>query len=380
MRHAAPRSKIAESLTLLAFLVAVGEADDASARGKRLECAPEGLPMALGAQGSVEVMQAVEYLGGTRIVTADKALNPRKLRLVSLSGESTSLATPPWTVKPSRWLSRGRVVYAVGTGRSLTEGQTDVVLVRWGSDSRPRLTKVRTASAVGSDPRAALVDERMAVLWTEPASDQKAHVKVSFIDLEEVSVGEPQDLGLHADGGLVEMSAVDKGFVALWSSPEGLMRRSFDAHGKSSGAASAQPWKSTRGLRGAIACGERVWLLQDSGADKVTVSASNTGGEFAPVGQLDASAIDASLSMLCMDDGIMVAHRTVSPKQGNVVFWISSVEATGKVRGRRVKDVQGTPDDIRLPQLVATSEGRTALWVEGTGEAATVWSRAIACN
>ena len=84
--------------------------------------------------------------------------------------------------------------------------------------------------------------------------------------------------------------------------------------------------------------------------------------------------------MLCADDSAVVAHRTIHAKAGNVVFWISTIEPSGKVRDRRIKDVAGTADTIRMPLLAAVGDLRSAFWVEGGGQDAKLWSRSIVCE
>lgn len=366
-------------LAIVAMLAVLGEVRSADARGKIRDCKPNGLPIALGTPGAIEVVEPLEYLGESRIVAADKLVRPSKLRVISPSGEAIDLPNAPWTMQPTRWLARGRAVYAIGTGRSQTEGKTDVVLVRWGNDSRPRLTKIATLDRLAAPPRAALVGEYMAVLWAEPVAGG-AHVKASFVDVEELRVGAAQDLGPYASSGFIEVVSAGKGFVAVWTSDDGVMRNSFDLHGKSAQSPAALHWKQASPVRAALACGERLWLLHDGGRDKIGVSTSDASGVTKQVAQLDASPDTERWPMLCADDAVIVAHRTVQAKAGSVVFWISTIEPSGKTRERRVKDVQGTADTIRMPLLAAAGEARSAFWVEGAGPAAKLWSREIVCE
>jgi hypothetical protein len=367
-------------LATIAMLLSLGDAQAVEARGKPRECKPNGLPVAIGGHGAIALAEPLEYLGESRILAADKLVKPSKLRLISRSGEAIELPNPPWTVEPHRWLSRGRAVYAVGTGRSQTEGKADIVLVRWGTDSRPRLTKVATVDRVVAPPRAALVGEFMAVLWSESSATGAAQVKASFLDIEELKVFAVQDLGTHASSGFLEVVTAGKGFIALWAAEGSVKQQRFDARGKSSGAAASLPWNEDSTLRSALACGERVWLLHEGGTDKLAVSTIDASGATKRVAQLAASPNMERWPMLCADDGVLVAHRTVQAKAGSVVFWISTIEPSGKVRERRVKDTQGTAETIRMPQLAAAGNARAAYWIEGAGPGAKLWSREIVCE
>lgn len=366
-------------LTNLAILGILGDAGAADARGKPVECKPDGQPIAIGSQGAIEMTEAVEYSGESRILAADKAIKPSKLKLISASGDAIDLPNPPWTMEPTRWLSRGHAVYAVGTGRSQTQGKTDVVLVRWGTDSRPRLTKVATLDQVAAPPRAALINEFMAVMWAEPAADGKLHARASFIDMEELKVGEPVELGAYEKGGFVDVAVAGKDFVALWSSEKGLMRQSFDVRGKSAGSASALDWKEGSDVRSAITCGEHLWLVHGGQKGQLAVSTSDASGALHRVASLPASEGDHA-PVLCADDSVIVAHRVINDKAGSVVLWLSTIEPTGKTRERRVKDIAGTADTIRMPVLAAAGTTRNAFWVEGGGQDAKLWSRAIVCE
>jgi hypothetical protein len=282
-------------------------------------------------------------------------------------------------MEPSRWLSRGHAVYAVGTGRSQTQGKTDVVLVRWGTDSRPRLTKVATIDQLAAPPRAALVNEFMAVMWAEAGAGGKPVARAAFLDMEEVKVGPAVDLGSYTKDGFADISAADKGFAALWSSDKGLMRASFDVRGKTTAAAAMLEGSDSSAVRSAISCGDRLWVLHDGGAGKLGVSTADASSALKQVATLASSDTDRA-PLLCADDSVIVAHRTINAKANNVVFWISTIEPSGKTRERRVKDMAGTAETIRMPLLAAAGDARSAFWVEGGGADAKLWSRAIVCE
>ncbi len=284
-------------------------------------------------------------------------------------------------MEPTRFLSRGRAVYAVGTGRSQTAGKTDVVLVRWGTDSRPRLTKIATVDQLAAPPSAALVEEFMAILWAEPDANGKLRTRASFLDVEELKVAPPQEIGAYVKG-FADITAAERGFVALWTGERGFVRAGFDLRGKSTAAAAALKWDEATPVRAAIACGAQTWIVHEAGADKVAVSVGDSQGahKVATLASSDSTMDKTAPTMLCADDSVVIAHRTLHEKAGNVVFWISTVDPSGKTRERRVKDAAGSAETIRMPVLSAAGDTRSAFWVEGGGREAKLWSRSIVCN
>jgi hypothetical protein len=167
--------------------------------------------------------------------------------------------------------------------------------------------------------------------------------------------------------------------MAVWSSDKGMMRARFDLRGKSAVAPSALAWKAPSPVLGAIACGEHTWLLHEGGTEKLAVSTAGASGELTRVAEV-ASSDHTRTPLLCADDSVVIGHRTIHEKAGNVVFWLSTVEPSGKKHERRVKDVAGNSDTIRMPLLAEAGETRSAFWVEGGGPDARLWSRPIVCE
>jgi hypothetical protein len=344
-----------------------------------------GTPSGLGLESGIEVLQPVDYQSKPWMLMTDKVVKADKIRLVSADGEMLEFGKPPSTVQPTHFLAHGHALYALATARSQTEGQTDVLVLRWGSDPRPRMTTLGTASVVDAAPRAAMVGEYMAIVWGQTAADGKSHLMASFLDVEDIKVRTPTDLGVRPADGFVDIATVDKNFVVLWDGAQATQRATFDGHGKSAVAAAALTWAGRSTLRGTVHCGARTWLLHDApgaaSADKpVVLSASDASGSVTEVARVPAPPTHEAMPLVCVDDAVAIAHRTVSAKEGNVIFWLTTVEAGGKVHDRRVKDVKGTLDDIRFLQLVATGEQRVAFWVEGKGADTKLWSRAVSCE
>ena len=350
----------------------------AAAGGKGRECKPGAAPSPFGELGAIAVAQPVEYWGEPWLLLTDKSQKPDKVRLLSTSGKLLEFGKPPSTVEPMNWLARGRALYAVGTGRSQTQGKTDIVLMRWGSDPRPRLTVLRMVDAVEGQVSGTFNNEYLVVSWAERAADGKLHRMASFLDSEELRVKDPQDLGLD-NGVAARTLAADKGFSILWTSDKGVMRTVFDAHGKVTAPTAAVAWSHPSPVRGLLQCGERVWLAHDAGKE-IAVSSGKVSGPIAEVARLPLPPSQELLPMQCVDDAVVIGHRTLAAKPDNIVFWVSTVDASGKVRDRRVKDMRGTVDDIRLPQFSMAGSKLTGWWVEGQADATKVWSRAISCE
>jgi len=158
-----------------------------------------------------------------------------------------------------------------------------------------------------------------------------------------------------------------------------LMRAAFDVRGSNTAKAAALEWKDGSAVHSAISCGERLWLVHDGEPGKLAVSTSDPSSALHRVASLAASS-GGDTPMLCADENAVVAHRVINEKAGNVVLWLSTVEPSGKTHERRVKDVAGNADTIRMPVLAAAGNTRSAFWVEGGGQDAKLWSRAIVCE
>jgi hypothetical protein len=369
-------------VSLLGVVALSGVASIAAAGGKGRECKPSGSPNQLGQTGAVGVAQPVEYWSKPWLLLTDNATRPDKVRLLSADGKVIDISKPPITVEPMQWLARGRAVYALSKGRSQTAGKNDVVLMRWGTDPRPRQTQMRVAVTLEGQMHAAFANEFLAVSWAEKAGDGTLHRMVSIMDSEQLRVGEPRDLGI-ADAAAARVQAIDKSFVLLWTSPKGLMRATFDLFGKPTSPIATLTWaappKGTPTTLAVVQCGDQSWLVQQDGHE-LALSFGGASGELKTVARLPVSASDALLPMQCVDDAIAVGRRTQDTKAGNATFWVSTVDHTGKVHDRRVKDTHGTADDIRMPQFSQSGTELTSWWIEGNGAEATVWSRNLICH
>jgi hypothetical protein len=350
----------------------------AFANPKQKECKPSGVPNAIGQTGAVEVAQPVDYWSKPWLLVTDKQSRPDKVRLVSATGEVIEIGKPPITVDPVQWLARGRAVYALGRGRSQIQGKTDVTLMRWGTDPRPRLTILRTVDALEGQLSAAFENEFLAVSWAEKGKDGKLHRMVSFMDSEDLRVPEPKDLGVDA-GAAARVQPVTKGFVILWTSAAGLMRAPFDQWGKPAGAVSTQAVSGSGKAIAVLQCADRAWLMRESGSELALASAAGSGA-LSELAKLPSAEGQQLLAFQCVNDSVVVGRRTFDAKAGNITFWVSTIDQNGKVHDRRVKDTKGTLDDIRMPQFSQIGAKLTSWWIEGHGVEAKVWSREISCE
>ncbi len=350
----------------------------AAGGNKARECKPSGMPNALGQTGAVAVAQPVEYWSKPWLLVTDKPTRPDKVRLVSAGGEIIEIGKPPITVEPVVWLARGRAVYALGRGRSQIQGKTDVVLMRWGTDPRPRITILRTADVVDGALSAAFTNEFFAATWAEKSKDGSMRRYASFLDIEDPKIKEPVDLGPDS-GAAARVQALIKGFALVWASSEGLRTATFDSWGKPVGATKTMAWKGQPTALSVVQCAERTWIVRESGKELALVS-GDAAGAMKELARVPMSPDKELMPVSCVDNQLVIARRTLDSKAGNVTFWISTVDATGKVRDRRVKDTRGTLDDIRMPQLSQTGAKLTSWWIEGQGQDAKVWSREISCD
>jgi hypothetical protein len=79
-------------------------------------------------------------------------------------------------------------------------------------------------------------------------------------------------------------------------------------------------------------------------------------------------------------EALAIGHRVVSPKGDNVVLWISTLGANGKLRQRKVRDVRGTSDALHSLQLTAEPGGLRAWWQQGEPATAQLWARDVVCK
>jgi len=360
------------------LLLASSLAAPAAAGGKVHECKPGAAPTPFGEIGPVAVAQPVDYWGEGWLLVTDKLTKPEKIRLLSASGQLLEFGKPPSTVEPLYWLARGRAIYALGKGRSQTEGKTDVVLMRWGSDPRPRLTVLRTADAIEGQLSGAFTNEFLMASWAERGADGKLQRMASFLDSEELRVSEPQVIGPD-NGTAVRTLSVPKGFSVVWMSEQGVMRAAFDMRGKPTSPTTASAWPGQTPVRALVECGQRLWLAHDVGKE-LALSSGEGAGTISELARWASPSAQESLPMHCVDDSVAIAHRTLAAKEDNIVLWISTVDPAGKLRERRIKDMHGTLDDIRLPHFSLVGTKLLSWWIEGQADATKVWAREISCE
>ena len=345
------------------------------ARGPEIrECSPGGPPSALGSVPSVELTRGVQRQDNGWLVASARSQRPR---LFSATGEAIELPQAPASADTTDWIARGRAVFAVGTSKSQADGKTHVVLLRWGVDNRPRVTALNTVEAITGPPLAALSGEHLMVVWAERARDGKSHVRLSVVDLEELRVETPSDLG--AQQGEIRLAASDTGFTLLWTSGQGLQRALFDAKGKPSGAPTV-----VRGLDGALRavqrCDDRTWVMHDAGQSQVAIASVETDGAVREVAKLDSPPEGEPIAARCIGQPLALGHRVVSKNADNVVFWISTIDGKGKLRQRKIKDLSGPPEAIHSLALTTDQAGLRAWWLEDEASSVRLWAREVVCK
>jgi hypothetical protein len=359
-------------------LAIVITASAASADRKQHECKPTGMPNQLGNTGAIVVAQPVDYWSKPWLLVTDKQTRPDKIRLVSPQGEVVEIGKPPITVDPVLWLARGRAVYALGRGRSQIAGKVDLTLLRWAADPRPRMTVLRTVDAIEAPITAAFESEFLAVSWAEKAPDGTLHRMVTFVDSEELRIKEPIDLGADS-GDAARIQPLNKGFVVLWTSAAQLKRAVFSHFGQAIAPTTTLAMTSAAPALGLLHCADRTWLLHEVGKE-LGLEAGGAEGALAVLARLPMAPHEELLAFQCVDDTVVIGRRTLDAKASNITFWISTVDATGKVRDRRIKDTRGGLDEIRMPQFSLIGDKLTSWWIEGQGLEAKVWSRPISCE
>jgi hypothetical protein len=122
-----------------------------------------------------------------------------------------------------------------------------------------------------------------------------------------------------------------------------------------------------------------VWAISD-GSKELGVASGPLAGPLKRVGQIPLTPKGDPLQLQCVDEGIALTRRMLNAKGDNITLWISTIDTSGKLRERRVKDIKGTSDDIRMPQLAATGGKLISWWAEGPDPAAKLWAREITCD
>jgi hypothetical protein len=338
------------------------------------ECDPGGPPSAVADLAPASSTRPLQRQEEGWLVAASKSQRPR---LFSPKGEAIELPQPPSSAETTAWVARGRAVFAIGTAPSQAHGKTNVVLLRWGVDNRPRVTALASVDSVTTKPVAALAGERLAVAWGQPGRDGHSHLMLSVTDLEELRVESPVDLGVQR--GALRIAASNSGFVVMWANEQGVRRALYDAKGKPSGAAQAVAGIGKDAPRTLERCGEQAFLLHDAGKE-VAISTLDANGTAKEIARVPAPPAGEPIATSCVGEALAIGHRVVSPKGDNVVLWLSTLGANGKLRQRKVRDVRGTPDAMHSLQLTAEPGGLRAWWLQGEAATAQLWARDVVCK
>jgi hypothetical protein len=166
----------------------------------------------------------------------------------------------------------------------------------------------------------------------------------------------------------------------LWTSKQGVLRAGFDLRGKTITPAAALAFAAPASVRALAQCGDRTWALSLAG-EELSLSSAGASGPLAPATKLASLADPDQLPVECVDDGIVIGRRTLQrAKDSSIIFWASTVDATGKVHERKIKETRGSADDVRMPQLAIDGNKLNSYWTEGQGVGAKVWARELSCD
>ena len=359
--------------------LAGGIASVAQAGGKGRECKPGAAPSSYTLDGMVGFAEAVEYQNDSYILTADRGVHPDQVRLFSASADGVLLAKAPSSVEISSWLAHGVGVFAVGKARNPSSGDADIVLLRWGSESRPKLSTLWTGKAIDVAARAALSGTYLGAAWSATGEDGQPHVFVSTIDLDDIRIRDALDLGPTTAGTFLAIVPGVKSFSVIWQADTKLMRALVDVHGTAKGPAITLG-EASGSPRGAIVCGDQVWLTHDSGSKDIAVAVTEEGAKLHDVAHIVSTPEHDRLPMSCLEQSVVIGHRTEAAKDGSIVFWVSTVDGKGNLRERRIKDIKGGEESLRDIQLAGSGDKRQAVWFEGKGPGVKIYFRDLVCD
>ena len=343
------------------------------------ECKASGPPGQSEAGGPSELMTPLEYDGEHWLVGLDRAKMPKHIRMWSSSGRSMELPAAPTSFSPKAWFGRGRAVYGLGTSRSMADGKTNIVVVRWSMDGRrPGVLRLWSPSGKAEGLTGAVYDETLIVGWSD-AGDGKARWMVGSANLELQKVGDEVQMGTSSSPIAGHVMNDGKGFVSLWIADGTARVARFGIKGPDAskteelkGAGSLQPTAVAQ-------CGSNLFALTGSKDDEARLLLLKADGpkeltKFSTV--LNVS----EMPLRCTGDAAVVGHRVWNDKVGSVVFWISAVDAAGGVRARRLKDLKGDKDDIQMPTLIGSGPGLSAWWAQKNGGNTEVYTRPVGCS
>lgn len=352
-------------------------------RKKARECKASAPPSSFEQDGEVGDLASLVFADQSWGVRLDRPDRPKSIRLLSLAGDAIDLSKPPPT-RPVHWVSRGRSVYAVGTGKSRVEGKVDVLVLRWSDPGRrPQLIKLWTADAVTDGPVAEIVDETLAVAWGERIDATNSRLAVGFVNLERTNIGERKLLGEPGPRVRARLLALPKGFVAVGSAsgkPSGVLAR-YDAYGRPQGEPETLSLPEKREILSAMMCENELYAVVGKEDDAKPALMRHDGGKgLKQIKRFERVLDPAELQLSCAGDSAVVGFRTWNDKVGTITFWLSTVGPNGTSKERRIKDMKGTPEDLTSVRLSGGDDTLSAWWVQKDSGRASLFGRALACE
>src|SRR5262249_4641645 len=160
-------------------------------------------------------------------------------------------------------------------------------------------TILRTADSVEGQLSAAFTNEFLAVSWAEKSATGLRRM-VSFLDIEQLRVPEPKDLGADS-GNAARVQPLAKRFAVVWTSSEGLMSASFDSFGKATTPTKKLAWSGQPSALAVVQCAERTWVVREAGKE-LTLASGEASGAMKELARLPMSPDKEFLPLSCVDD------------------------------------------------------------------------------
>ncbi|MDD9967608.1 MAG: hypothetical protein OXR73_15335 [Myxococcales bacterium] len=365
---------------LCALVICLGAPTASQARPRSAECRAAGPPGRLDAQAPFASLSTLQYDGDQWLVLLDRTESPKSVRLVSSRGRHIGLSRPP-RFAPSQWFGRGSSIYALGTARSLEEGMQNVVLVRWAMDGRrPRLIRLWAQPEITTPPTAILTNATLAVGWASKQAGAKEASRwtLGVVDMERMQPTDPLVVGKPARRTWGRLMLSGSEIVALWIADNEPMTARFDQHGSVVRKATGISWPGDVTVTATAQCGAYLYAID---RDKNRRARLSLLGQDGPQPLTTFDAVEpGEVSLTCTGNAAVVGHRVWNDRAGSVVFWVSTVAPSGKVRARRVRDIKGRKDDLRMTTIAGSGDDLAAWWMQKSGGRSELYTRRVGCK
>jgi hypothetical protein len=215
-------------------------------------------------------------------------------------------------------------------------------------------------------------------MWSEKGKGGKRHSRTGVVDLERTDVGEAHPLPIPADGQLLGVLAREDGFTLVWTHGDSSYSAPLDRSGKP-GKVARTRWKRAPSIVAVAHCGATLYAVEGGEDAGLRLMAVDGKAPRELVRFRRFSAPEAT-QLTCTGDAAVVGRKAFNERTENIAFWVTTVDAEGNRRDRRIKDMKGKPAEIRLPRLSGQGDALTAFWTQGTGARTELYARPIGCR